>query len=148
NEPGHWLVFTDGRFDPSLSEIGDLPSGAQVQALSAALADSPEALQALFGDETQGASTSARNPALAGDGAVIRLACGVELENPVHLVFIAASPQAASFTRNLIQADAGSLAVVVEHYLGQGSGASLTNTVTRVQLDADAHVMHLKLQHE
>ncbi|NYT85916.1 Fe-S cluster assembly protein SufD [Pollutimonas harenae] len=148
SEPGHWLVFTDGRFDPALSDIGDLPSGAQVQALSVALEHSPDALQDLLGDETQGASTAALNLALASDGAVIRLARGVELEKPVHLVFIAASEQAASFPRNLIQAEAGSRGVVVEHYLGQGSGASLTNTVTRAQLAADAHVTHLKLQHE
>ncbi|AEC19785.1 hypothetical protein PT7_1245 [Pusillimonas sp. T7-7] len=148
NESGHWLVFTDGRFDPALSDIGDLPGGAQILALSAALADSPDTVQDLFGDETQGASTAALNLALASDGAVIRLARGVELEKPVHLIFIAASQQAASFPRNLIQAEAGSRAVIVEHYLGQNSGASLTNTVTRAQLAADAHVTHLKLQHE
>src|SRR3546814_12230259 len=34
NEPGHWLVFTDGRFNAARSDIGDLPSGAQVLALS------------------------------------------------------------------------------------------------------------------
>src|SRR5690606_7964424 len=121
NEPGHWLVFVDGRFDSSLSDIGDLPDGAQVQALSLALADSPDAVQALLGNEAQGASPTALNLAMAGEGAVVRLARGVALDKPVHLVFIAASPQAATFTRNLIQADAGSRAVVVEHYLGYGS---------------------------
>src|SRR5690606_34917209 len=73
NEPGHWLVFTDGRFDAALSDIGELPSGAQVLALSGALNDAPDSVQALFGDETQGSSAAALNLALASDGAVIRL---------------------------------------------------------------------------
>ncbi|MGB6104710.1 MAG: Fe-S cluster assembly protein SufD [Pusillimonas sp.] len=147
-ESGHWLVFVDGRFVPELSEIGELPAGAQVLALSAALADAPDTVQEIYGVETQGASTAALNLALAGDGAVIRLERGVALEKPVHIVFIAASQQAASFPRNLIQAEAGARAVVVEHYLGHGSGASLTNAVTRARLAADAHVTHLKLQQE
>ncbi|MDS1141662.1 Fe-S cluster assembly protein SufD [Pusillimonas sp. SM2304] len=147
-EAGHWLVFVDGRFAPDLSDIGVLPPGAQVLPLSGALADSPESVQGLFGAETQGASTVALNLALASDGAVIRLERGVALEKPVHIVFIAASQQAASFPRNLIQAGAASQAVIVEHYVGQGSGASLTNAVTRAELAADAHITHLKLQQE
>src|SRR5690606_28593295 len=138
SEPGHWLVFVDGRFDPEQSDIGALPTGAQILPLSVALADTPEYVQDIFSTETQCASTVALNLALASDGAVIRLQQGVALEKPVHLVFIAASQQAASFPRNLIQAEAGAQAVVVEHYLGHGSGISLTNAVTRVQLANDA----------
>ncbi|MFW7342702.1 Fe-S cluster assembly protein SufD [Pollutimonas sp. H1-120] len=147
-EAGHWLVFVDGRHVPELSDVGPLPQGARVQSLSEALEQVPEQVEAVFGNELEGSSTAALNTALAADGAFISLARGVALDRPVHLLFIAASQQAASFPRNLIVAEAAAQAVVVEHYVGQGSGASLTNTVTRAKLAADAHVTHLKLQQE
>jgi Fe-S cluster assembly protein SufD len=148
DEPGHWLVFVDGCYMPELSDVGSLPAGARVQSLSEALDQVPEQVEAVFGTELDGSSTAALNTALAADGAFISLARGVELDKPVHLLFIAASPQAASFPRNLIVADTAARAVIVEHYAGQGSGASLTNSVTRAKLAADAHITHLKLQQE
>ncbi|RTZ39328.1 Fe-S cluster assembly protein SufD [Candidimonas sp. SYP-B2681] len=147
-EPGHWLVFVDGKYKPELSDIGVLPAGAQIGTLLQALVDSPDEVQDGFGTESLGSSTAALNLALASDGAVIRLARGVVLEQPVHLLFITASAQAASFSRNLISADTGSQATIVEHYVGQGSSATLTNTVTRAKLAADARITHVKLQQE
>jgi Fe-S cluster assembly protein SufD len=147
-EPGHWLVFVDGHFAPQLSEIGSLPQGAQISPLSQALAQQPEQVEPYFGQDQDGASTAALNLALASDGAFIQLAPGVDLALPVHLVFVAAAGQGASFVRNLIVAQAGSRATVVEHYLGQGDSATFTNAVTRTVAAADAHVTHLKLQQE
>jgi Fe-S cluster assembly protein SufD len=144
----HLLVFVDGQYAPELSDIKPLPSGAEVLSLSDAFAKAPDRVQELFGDEQHGAATAALNTALVSDGAYIRVARGVSIDLPVHLLFIAATPEAASFPRNLIQAEAGAHAVIVEHYVGHGSGASLTNAVTRVKLAADANVTHLKLQQE
>jgi Fe-S cluster assembly protein SufD len=147
-EPGHWLVFVDGLYAPELSDVGALPAGAEVRALSQALVDAPDHVQDGFGNERQGSSIAALNLALMSDGAFIRLARGVVLEQPIHLVFIAASEQAASFPRNIIQADAGAAADIVEHYIGQGSSTTLTNTVTRANLAPDARITHIKLQQE
>ncbi|NGM87948.1 Fe-S cluster assembly protein SufD [Parapusillimonas sp. SGNA-6] len=147
-DPGHWLVFVDGRYEAGLSAIGTLPSGAEVRALSEVLENDPASLEESLGSETQGSTPMALNLALASDGAVIRLARGVAVEQPIHLLFIAASQNAASFPRNVIQAEAGARATVVEHFIGSGSQASLTNTVSTVKLAADAHVTHLKLQQE
>lgn len=147
-EDGHWLVFVDGRYAPELSAVGTLPAGVEVRALSEVLASDPASLEDSFGTESQGATPAALNLAMASDGAVIRIARGVALDLPVHLLFIAASENAASFPRNLIEAEAGSRATVVEHFIGKASQASLTNTVTSVKVAADAHVTHLKLQQE
>ncbi len=147
-EAGHWLVFVDGQYAAELSDIGSLPAGAQLGPLSQALVDAPDQVQDAFGDELRGSSTAALNLALATDGAFIRLGRGVALEDPVHLVFIAASEQAASFPRNLIAAEANSQATIIEHYVGQGGSATLTNTVTRANLASDARITHVKLQQE
>jgi Fe-S cluster assembly protein SufD len=79
---------------------------------------------------------------------VLQLERGAVLEDMLHLVFIAATAGAASFPRNLVVAGPGARATVVEHYIGQGGEANLTNTVTRLRLDQDANVTHLKLQNE
>lgn len=147
-EPGHWLVFVDGQYAAELSDIGSLPAGAEVRPLSQALVDAPDHVQDGFGSENNGSSIAALNLALVSDGAVIRLGRGVALEHPIHLVFIAASEQAANFPRNLIQAEAGAVADIVEHYVGQGSSTTLTNTVTRANLAPDARITHVKLQQE
>ncbi|MYN12045.1 Fe-S cluster assembly protein SufD [Pusillimonas sp. TS35] len=147
-DDGHWMVFVDGAYAPALSRIGTLPGGVRLQPLSQALAEAPDTIEAAFGDAAAGFSSEALNTALAADGAVLRLAQGAVLEETLHLVFIAATPGAASFARNLVLAEAGAQATILEHYMGHGSQASLTNTVTRLRLDADAHVTHLKLQNE
>ncbi|MBV6272135.1 Fe-S cluster assembly protein SufD [Alcaligenaceae bacterium CGII-47] len=147
-EAGHWLVFVDGHFDAALSDVGALPEGVVVEPLSTAIAQHADEIEFIFGEAEHGESTEALNLALASDGALVRLARGVVLEQPVHLVFVAASPRAASFTRNVVIADSAAQATVVEHFIGVDQAANFTNTVTRLLLAQDARVTHLKLQQE
>ncbi|MEO6985138.1 MAG: Fe-S cluster assembly protein SufD [Paralcaligenes sp.] len=146
-EDGHWLVFVDGRHEPGLSQVGALPEGARIDTLAALLDAGYDDIQEFFGADDDGASTQALNLALAADGAVIRLAQGVALEAPVHLVFIA-SAKGASFPRNLIIAEENSQATIVEHYLGAEGAVTFTNAVTRSHLGTGAHITHAKLQEE
>ena len=150
DDGGHWLVLVDGHFAPALSQLGALPAGADVGALSQA----PESgsLAAVFGDDEPGEAPAALNAAFAADGAVIRLARDVVVQEPIHLVFIAASAGGATHVRNLVAAEAGAQATVVEHYLAFGAaaagGATLTNAVTRIEAGRNARITHLKLQQE
>lgn len=147
-EPGHWLVFVDGVHDAALSDVGELPAGVTVSALSASWDQDADAIQAVYGQADQGYSTSALNLALASDGAWIRLARGVAIEQPIHVVCVAASPKAAHFLRHLVVAEAGAQATVVEHYIGVPGAANFRHATTRLQLDRDARVTHIKLQQE
>jgi Fe-S cluster assembly protein SufD len=147
-ESGHWLVFVDGAFDAALSDVGVLPDGAILLPLSQAWARHADAIQAAYGQADQGHSTSALNLALASDGAWISLARGVAVEQPIHVVCAAASPQAAHFLRHVIHAAAGSQATVVEHYVGVDQASNFRHAATRLVLDQDARVTHLKLQQE
>ena len=149
DDSGHWLVFVDGCYAAALSQVGALPAGASVGALSEALAAQPERVQAAFGSADSGASPVALNAALATDGAFVHLARGTALEAPIHLVFVASAPNAASHPRNLVVAEAGAQATIVEHWLGGGAAAaSLSNAVTRIEAGADARITHVKLQEE
>ncbi|MCC7059534.1 MAG: Fe-S cluster assembly protein SufD [Burkholderiaceae bacterium] len=149
DDSGHWLVFVDGHFAPAWSEVRALPAGARVGALSMALADGADRVQESFGGVDRGTSAAALNAALASDGAFIHLARGVALEAPIHLVFVAATPNAASHLRNLVVAEAGAQATIVEHWVGVAAGsASLSNAVTRIDAGADARITHVKMQQE
>ncbi|MGE0801533.1 MAG: Fe-S cluster assembly protein SufD [Lautropia sp.] len=145
---GHWLVFVDGAFAPALSAIGALPAGATITALSAALAAREPDVEALFGSAEDGEAPSALNAALAGDGALIRIAPGIAVDAPIHLVFIGGVREGEHHVRNLVKAGAGTRATIVEHYVGEGDAATLTTAVTRIDAGADARIVHLKLQQE
>ncbi|HZH57386.1 MAG TPA: Fe-S cluster assembly protein SufD [Burkholderiaceae bacterium] len=148
DEPGCWLVFVDGRHAPALGQLGALPSGVRIGTLADALAHEADLVQQAFGSETDGGSPAALNLALASDGAFVHLAPGAVLEEPIHVVFVASGEGAAAFTRNLYVAEAGSQGNVVEHYIGRDGNISFTNTVSRVQVAADARLVHTRLQQE
>ncbi|MDN5842103.1 MAG: Fe-S cluster assembly protein SufD [Alcaligenaceae bacterium] len=147
-EGGHWLVFVDGQFDAAHSDLGVLPDGAVVKPLSAAMADHASDIESLFGAAEDGSSPSALNLALAGDGALIRLARGVALEQPLHLVFVAAGARTASFVRNLVIAESAAQATIVEHFVGAHEAENFSNSATRLSVAQDARITHLKLQQE
>lgn len=147
-EGGHWLVFVDGRHVPALGQLGQLPAGVRLGTLADALAHEADLVQQAFGSETDGNSTAALNLALAGDGAFVHLARGVALEEPVHVVFVSSGEAAATFPRNLYVAEAGAHGRVVEHYVGRDGNVTFTNTVSRVQVAADANFSHTRLQQE
>ncbi|ENO89944.1 Fe-S cluster assembly protein SufD [Thauera linaloolentis] len=142
----HWLVFVDGRAEPALSVMAAVPAGVTICALSEALAHRPEAVETAFGTARDAAAPHALNLALCSDGAFVHLARGTALEHPLHLVFIGATGAADTHVRNLIVAEAGSEASIVEHHLG--GGATLGTVVTRVQAAQDARVTHVKLQRQ
>jgi Fe-S cluster assembly protein SufD len=152
------LVFVDGRFradlsDPQLGDAGALPEGLTVLNLARALAKTPDLVRDhLAGPEADPAQAlAALNLALAGDGAVIKLAGGTKLTQPLHLLFLtsAASGQ-ASHMRNLIVAEAGSEATIVETYAALPGAVSnaWTNVVTQVAVAENAVIRHFKVQSE
>ena len=159
-EEGHWLVFLDGRYAAELSQPGALPQGAEIGPLSRELQARPGTLEKAFGDIDDAEAPVALNAAFAADGAVIRLAAGVDLRAPVHLLFIALTAGAAVHVRNLVSAGAGARATVMEHFVSFGEAAavggaegaasvgSLTNVVTRIDAGVDARIGHVKLQQE
>lgn len=148
DEAGHWVVFVDGRYSPGLSDVGSLPSGVRISALSEALSTNPDEIQVHLGDESNGSSSEALNLALADDGICIHVARATQVELPIHAVFITVSKQVANFTRNVIVLDNGAQATLVEHFVNDGDSASFSNSVLRVALAPDAQFVHLKLQQE
>lgn len=148
HEGAHLLVFHNGRHAPALSSPGTLPAGVVLDSIAHTLATAPERLQPYLANEDDPAAFNALNTAFMADGAYLHLPRGTALEAPVHLLFIATEMGAANHVRNLIVAEAGARATVVEHYLGAERVVYFCNAVTSLSAAADAAIEHHKLQQE
>lgn len=147
----HQLVFVDGRYAPALSRPGSLSHGVRLLSLAAALDEEPQMLEPWLGREAAPArhGFEALNAAFLQDGAVVRIGRGVTLEAPIHLLFLASgAPESAVYWRNLIVAEAGSRATVIETYASLDGAAHLTNAITEVALESNAALEHYRLGRE
>ncbi|HEX2530859.1 MAG TPA: Fe-S cluster assembly protein SufD [Burkholderiaceae bacterium] len=148
SQNGHLLVFHNGQFSAALSAIGKLPAGATLQSLADALAQTPDALEPYLSD-TQGLTPfGTLNTALMADGAYLRLQRGTVVEQPIHLLFISTQSQAAIYPRNVLVAEDGAQATVIEHYAGVDGAEYFTNAVTQIFTADNASIEHYKLQQE
>ncbi len=147
----HLVVFVNGRFRADLSDLDRIPDGSRVVDLSQA--DEAD-LRLLTAVPTVEGDARARvladlNTARMTGGAVVHLGRGAVLD-PVQLLFVG-RPEGepmAFHLRNLIQAEAGSSATVLESYVSLGKGPYWTNAVTRVVVAPNAVLRHYKLQAE
>lgn len=145
---GHLLVFVNGRYSPAFSSVGRLPAGVIVGSLADALDGAPEALEPFFADGSDETVFGALNTAFMTDGAFLRLPRGAAIEEPVHLLFIVTDAATVIYPRNVIVAEQGAHATVIEHYAGPAGVAYFTNAVTRIIAEGNAAVEHCKLQQE
>ncbi|PZO08673.1 MAG: Fe-S cluster assembly protein SufD [Lysobacteraceae bacterium] len=150
--PAPRLVLVNGCYDAALSQLGGLPTGAQLQPLSQALAgDDARAVAVLGRRFDRPDELFARlNGALATDGALLRIADGVAVTVPVHLVFVgtAADGDIAMHLRHLVELRKDASLTLVEHHLGQGEHRHLVNHLLHVHLASGARLVHARMQDE
>jgi len=150
--PGPCLVFVNGYFAPGLSRIPVLPDGVRLESLAAALAQDAGSIEKHLGQYAQTANNTfaALNQAFFSDGAFISVPAGVELPDPIRLLYISSAHRSgeAILPRNLIHAGENSKLTVVESYLATSEAAYFTNAVTEILAGDHAQVEHIKLQDE
>ena len=147
---GHRLTFVNGHYAPALSRLGTLPEGVEVRAMSEALATDSERVQQAFGRSVDGEETFvALNTAFAQDGAFVFVPANVELEEPVHLLFVTTGESATvSHPRNLVLLGQNAGLKLVETYFSTSAGVYLTNAVTEIETGAGSRLEHIKSQLE
>lgn len=149
--PGPRAVFVNGRYSVALSLTSDLPEGVSLQLLSEALAEGGESARFLQRRFERGDEVFARlNAALANEGVLLRVAQAVEVEAPLHLVFIGAPGDTdhAWHLRNLIELRAGASLKVFEHHFGTATHAHLANTLVHVHVGRGARLAHARVQED
>jgi Fe-S cluster assembly protein SufD len=149
---GHRLVFVNGFFCAKLSSLKPVAGGVRIENLSAALARDSALIEKHLGKYAHTASNTfaALNQAFFTDGAFIFVPAGVEVAEPVQLIYISSAVQNGEtiLPRNLVIAEANSKLTVVESYISTGNVAYFTNAVTEILAGESARVEHVKLQDE
>ena len=146
------LVFANGRYVPSASDIRGLPAGVRIDSLGVAMRQPANAIEEHL---TRAASAdrhafTALNTAFLLDGAFLSVPDGIQVETPIQFVFLAIGdePETVAHPRVLVVMGAGSKASIVESYSGAHASPYFTNTVTELFAGEDATLNHYKLQQE
>lgn len=146
------LVFVNGNYSVSLSDLAGMPDGVALLPLSQALAAN-EARAVNFLARRFDAADEAfaqLNAALANDGAILRAEPGAQSDTPIHLVFAGAPADGdlAAHSRHLIELRENARLTVVEHHLGTGAHRHLFNHLVHVHLKPGAQLIHARVQDE
>jgi Fe-S cluster assembly protein SufD len=146
------LVFVNAHFAPELSAVSSLPDGLFVTSLAEELKRNPSAIEAHLGLylDTRRDAFCALNTAFLEDGAYVHVARDIASEKPIHLLYLSVDGEGPSMTypRNLIVADEGSLAVVIEEYASLGREPVFCNSATELVAAEGAIVSHYRIERE
>ena len=138
------IVFVDGAFVPELSDLARLEPGLTIGSMAQALAAGDRGLLGHLGQVVP-----TLNTAFMGDGALIHVAQGAALAQPLHLVFVNAGREAASiFVRSLVVIESGARAMLVESHVGSSASEDQVNAVLELKVGDAAHVDHIKVTDE
>ncbi|HEY5298363.1 MAG TPA: Fe-S cluster assembly protein SufD [Verrucomicrobiae bacterium] len=161
--PGNRLVFVNGFFSEKLSSLKPNSGGVKIENLSAALGsgtgilpvnrlEACSTIEKHLGKYAHTASNTfaALNQAFFSDGAFIFIPQGVEIAEPIQLIYISSAKNSGETIqpRNLIVAEANSKATIVESYLSASDETYFTNAVTEIVAGENASIEHIKLQDE
>jgi Fe-S cluster assembly protein SufD len=150
-ETKHLLVFVNGHFAPDLSIVGALPQGVLCMSLASAVRSYDSNILKHLArqvkiDETPFVSL---NTAFLQDGAFIFVPDGIDLQYPIHLLFVASEKNHSLISpRNLVIVGKRSRASIVESYVSLDDHSYLTNAVTEVVAGEESVLEHDKLQNE
>jgi Fe-S cluster assembly protein SufD len=147
------LVFVDGSYSEALSRVSVLPSGARAGSLAEALRGNGRLLPDHLTRHApvDGSPFTALNTAAFRDGGLLYVPAGLDLDRPVHFVFVttAASEGTAIQPRNLIVVERGARATVIESYVTLAPGGVYwTNPVTEVAAAEGSWLEHTRIQRE
>src|SRR5688500_4703300 len=135
--PAYRLVVVEGDLRADLSDIAGLKAaGVEVLSLGQALEKPPSWLKSTLAqvNPRDDDPVLALNTALMTGGAALRIGEGVTLDQPIHLIQLDGKGEPAStVTRNVVVAERGSSAVLIESFGSLGLGLQ-RNAVTELKL--------------
>jgi Fe-S cluster assembly protein SufD len=150
--PAYRLVVVEGDLRADLSDVARLKAkGVEVMALGQALEKPPSWLKAALAqvNPRDDDPVLALNTALMTGGAAIRLGADVTLDQPIHLIQLDGKGEpATTVTRNVVVAEPGSSATLIESFGGLGMAGLQRNAVTELKIGDKAAIEHVKLQRD
>lgn len=150
--PAYRLVIVEGELRADLSDMSALrDAGAEVTALAQALETPPPWLEQTLSQvgPREDDVVLALNTALMTGGVALRLPEGLTLDKPIHLIHLDGTGAPATIvTRNVILAETGASATILESYGSLGMSGLQRNAVTEIKINDKAAIHHIKFQRE
>jgi len=144
------LVFTNGRFDKSLSRLDSIKD-TTVLSFSEAAGDARfgEIFQAKLASvvEFEKNGFTALNTAFIDEGAFLFIPENAKIETPIQFLFLTGEGKAA-FPRVLLVAETFSEATIIETYVRRDETKYLTDAVIEIALADEAKLNHYRVQRE
>lgn len=144
------LVFINGSFDATFTQIQPEDAGIVITNLAAARTAQADIFNAHFGKyaTVEGQALNAMNTALMSDGAFIYVPAGKQTIFPIIITNIsdASEVNVLNQPRNLVVVEKNAAATVIESFFALGNHASFCNIVNEVYVGENASLEHYKLQ--
>lgn len=141
---GAHVVFVNGYYAPSLSDLSGLSTGVRVGSLAALVDSDPVEAMTAFSHEDgcPGHGFAELNRALWRDGAYLHLDTGVEVEQTLQLLFLTTESGVAQLIqpRNLMIVETDCRIRVVETHLALGAPSHFTNAWSLLFVEPGAHL--------
>ena len=151
-QSGSRLVFVNGHFALKLSSVKNLPAGATVSNLAAALASDAAFLEKHLGKYAASADNgfTALNQAFFLDGGFVHVPAGKIVEEPIQFIYVSTGGHSGAtiHPRNLVIAEANSSVTILESYVSLGGAGYFTNAVTELFAGDNARLEFVKFQDE
>jgi Fe-S cluster assembly protein SufD len=142
------LTFVNGRFAPELSS-SETVRGLKLSSLGEAIRQGRLADRIARQAAFENNAMVALNTAMFEDGALVEIADGAVLDEPIELRFLTRGERPVmTFPRNLILAGRDSQAQIIEVYEGSDGAGYFTNAVTEIDAADGSVVEHYKVQRE
>jgi Fe-S cluster assembly protein SufD len=145
------IMFVDGSFVPELSDLAGVEPGLKIYSLADALARGqagPAERMAAAGPG-EGDVAYALNTAFMGDGAVVEVAAGIEISQPLHLVFVYGAKRAgAVFSRSRVVLGAGAGLTLLESHEGPDGVEYQVNNALDLLVSDRARLDRIKINGE
>ncbi len=146
------LVFVNGHYSPSLSNVKDLPAGVTIGNLANLDAQQQSKVTDYLTQQEGGEELfTALNTAGFDDTAVVWIPSNTEVETPIHLLFLSVGDDTPTLIqpRALVIAQTSSKVTIIEQYAGLSAATPyFNNPVTEMWVAANAEVNHIRLQQE
>ena len=141
------ITFVDGRYAPSFSSL-DLPPGVGITSVGEILKTAPDVLAPLV--QVPDDPFAALNTAFFRDGAAIRIADGVQIDRPIHILHLSSlhGDPYVMHPRTIISLGEGARATIVKSFLGPSGGTYFMNGVTTALLAQGSALDLTKVQRE
>lgn len=147
----HLMVFVNGLFNEELSDIGDLPEGVTVSALSEVMKSNPGLIENhVKSFNKYYTAFDALNTSYASDGLVVHIPDGKVVEKPIQVLYLNGNETVEIFSspRNIIIAGKNAQVSVLANYRGIGGKQYFINAITEISAHDNAIVDLYKVQDE